>query len=350
MILPTSALAGIILLVLSALCWGCWANTFKAAGKLRYELYWMDFAIGVAICTAIAAFTLGTWKTSELTFQDNFLIASYRRMALAVAGGFLFNLGNTLLLGSLSISGLSSAVPISMGLASVTALLVNISLGVYTMGAMRLGGVALLVLAIACVSAAYAIRQIANAPVSQRDPRSVPPQSRHHRPTRPPHPVRGIVLAVLSGVTIGFVRPVWDTAQVGESGIVAYGMAALVASGIAVSTVLMSPFVITFPVLGLPVTVRDYFRTGLKKHAYGILGGILWAVGAIAYFVVLGSPAGAQLPRVVGVVIGESPAMLAALSGLVIWKEFRGAPERCLLFVWGFLILYTAGVAMISLA
>ena len=45
-------------------------------------------------CALIAAFTFGSMNQKELTFTDNFLIASYRQMAYGIAGGAVFNLAN----------------------------------------------------------------------------------------------------------------------------------------------------------------------------------------------------------------------------------------------------------------
>src|SRR6476620_11552654 len=97
MILPTTYLAAVLLLVLSVLCLGSWQNAQKLAGKWRFELFYYDFSVGVAVAVVIAAFTFGAMNSSDLTFQDNFLIAGYRKMANAAGAGVVFNLGNVLL-------------------------------------------------------------------------------------------------------------------------------------------------------------------------------------------------------------------------------------------------------------
>src|ERR1041384_236734 len=99
MILPTTYLAALLLLLLSMVCWGSWANTQKLTGKWRFELFYYDYAIGVALCALIAAFTFGSMNPQELTFQDNLLIAGYRKMINGAAGGAVSNLA-TLLLGA----------------------------------------------------------------------------------------------------------------------------------------------------------------------------------------------------------------------------------------------------------
>ena len=43
MILPATYNGALLLIILSMICWGSWANTFKMAGKWRFELfYWSN--------------------------------------------------------------------------------------------------------------------------------------------------------------------------------------------------------------------------------------------------------------------------------------------------------------------
>src|SRR5258708_7005993 len=116
MILPATYLAEVLLLVLSAFCWGSWVNAQKLAGKWRFELLYYDYSLGVAVCVVIAAFTLGSMNSTELTFQDNFLIASNRKMLYAAVSGGIFNLGNLLLLGAIAVAGMTVAFPTAFGL------------------------------------------------------------------------------------------------------------------------------------------------------------------------------------------------------------------------------------------
>ena len=75
MILPATYLSALLLLVVSMICWGSWANTFKLTGeKWRFEFFSYDFAIGLLLGAVIAAFTFGTLG-SELTFSDRLMIA-----------------------------------------------------------------------------------------------------------------------------------------------------------------------------------------------------------------------------------------------------------------------------------
>ena len=51
----------ILCCVLTMIGWGSWANTQKLAGKERwpFELYYWDYALGVALLGIVFCFTLG---------------------------------------------------------------------------------------------------------------------------------------------------------------------------------------------------------------------------------------------------------------------------------------------------
>ena len=121
MILPASQAATLALLLISLICWGLWANTLKLAGTWRFELYFCDFALGFALLAVVAAFTGGTLSSSELTFQENFLVASYRNVAYVLVAGAIFNAGNMLLTATVSMAGMALAFSVTCGVALTVA-------------------------------------------------------------------------------------------------------------------------------------------------------------------------------------------------------------------------------------
>ena len=60
MILPGSYVFSLLILSLSLLCWGSWANSYKlTGGKWRFELYYIDFALGALLVSVVNdAFTV----------------------------------------------------------------------------------------------------------------------------------------------------------------------------------------------------------------------------------------------------------------------------------------------------
>ena len=120
MILPGSYAASLFLLLLSMLCWGSWANTFKLTGtKWRFELFYFDFAIGVFVCSIIAGLTFGSLGWDGFQFMDDLKLAGRRQDVFAFAAGIVFNLANMLLVAAISVAGMAVAFPVGIGLALV---------------------------------------------------------------------------------------------------------------------------------------------------------------------------------------------------------------------------------------
>src|SRR5436853_5565087 len=105
MILPSTYGAALLLMILSMICWGSWANTFKLTGKWRFELFYFDYAAGVLIAAVIAAFTFGSLG-NELSFTDNLLVTGKPQIAWALGARIVFNLANMFLVAAISVAGL----------------------------------------------------------------------------------------------------------------------------------------------------------------------------------------------------------------------------------------------------
>jgi glucose uptake protein len=347
MILPTTSLAALELLVLSMICWGSWANAHKLTGKWRFELFYYDYSLGVVICSFAAAFTLGSMNARELTFTDNLLIASNHQMAYAVAGGAVFNLANILLVAAISVSGMALAFPVTIGLALVISIVWNYALSPQG-NAMLLFGGALLVLVAVIVDAfaysGYVDARLAAAKAGlQADPRA-------KATPKPLGAARGIVLSLLSGIFMSFSYPLMDMAKGGENAVSAYGMAVLTGGGMLLTTFLYVPFFANFPVSGEPLPVHRYFRGTGKQHLWGIFGGMIWVAGAIASFAAANAPASAQAGSAVSYALGQGAPLVSALWGLLVWREFKGADFRTWMLLVAMIVLFGAGVAMVSIA
>src|ERR1700739_4854950 len=74
------------------------------------------------------------------------------------------------------------------------------------------------------------------------------------------------------------------------------------------------------PLVGEPVSFSGYFSARPLYHSLGILGGLVWGVGTVFNFVAA-SLAGVAISYA----IGQAAPMVAALWGVLVWKEFDGA-------------------------
>jgi glucose uptake protein len=348
MILPATTLATLLLVILAFFCWGCWANSQLLAFKWRFELFYYDFAIGIAACALIATYTFGSMNPQELTVTDNMMIAGYRKLAYGLAAGLIVNLANMLLVAAISLSGMAVAFPLSFGVGLI------VMSGTYFIGnpassnpALLFGGMVLILASVLADIFAYRFHLDALALASRSGPMLDPKTKRQ---VRSPTAARGILLGVLSGVAWGFFFPVIDASRLGDNGVGPYGLAALIGAAMFFSTLLYVPFFVNFPVKGEPVQVRGYFQGTKKQHFLGIFGGILWMVGLTAALVAAAAPAPVQTPPALAFALFNGAPVLAALWGVLAWREFKGSAQNVNMLLWAMFILFIAGLGLMSLA
>jgi glucose uptake protein len=129
-----------------------------------------------------------------------------------------------------------------------------------------------------------------------------------------------------------------------------YSTVLLMAVGVALSTCVFNVFFLNLPVEGQPLEIWDYFKIKPKLHILGMTGGALWAAGAVANFVASASGPDVQVSPHVGYAASQGSALLAALCGLAIWKEYRGADVRVKLMTFLMFLFYGGGLALILMA
>lgn len=348
MILPATTLASLLLLFLTLFCWGCWANTQKLVFKWRFELFYYDFAVGVALAILIAVYFLGSANPQELTVSDNMMIAGYRKMAYAVATGLVINLANIMLVAAISLSGMAVAFPLVFGVGLIVMSVANF-LGdpASNNTALLFGGVVLMLTAV--LADIFGYRSYLDFVASQS--KSGPALNPGTRlPVRPPSAALGIILSVVGGIAWGFVFPLIDMSRFGDNGVGPYGQAGLIGTGIFFSTLLYVPFFVNFPVQGEAVQVRSYFKGAKRQHFWGIFGGIIWGVGLVAVLVEAAAPTPVKTgPALASALVYGAP-ILATLWGLLAWREFKGAPQSVRMLMLGTVVLFLAGMLLISLA
>ena len=50
MFIPHSFGLALLMMIISAVCWGSWANTYKGVKNYRFELFYWDYMWGIAAC------------------------------------------------------------------------------------------------------------------------------------------------------------------------------------------------------------------------------------------------------------------------------------------------------------
>jgi len=341
MILPATYNSALLLIILSMICWGSWANMFKLAGKWRFELFYYDYSLGVLLAAIVAAFTFGSMG-SDLSFSDNLLIALRRNMAYATAAGVVFNLANMLLVGAISVAGMAVAFPIGIGLALVVGVIWNYRLNPQGNPILLAAGVALVAGAIIVDAWAYSAHTQSVQATAGKAPRK-------GTATSP----KGILLSLISGLLMGSFYPLVEMAKGGgpdNAGLGPYPVAFLFAIGVFVSTFIFNLYFLNLPVQGTALSMFDYFKGSLNQHALGILGGIIWCTGAIANFVAASAPKAVQVGPAISYAVGQGATMVSALWGLLVWKEFAGASGKVKVLLALMLLLFLAGLIVVSSA
>jgi len=348
MLIPQTYAGALILIVLSMICWGSWANTFKLTGKWRFELFYYDYSLGVLLAAIIAAYTFGSMG-DDLSFSDNLIVAGKRNMAWAVAGGVVFNLANMLLVAAISVAGLAVAFPIGIGLALVVGVIWSYFLNPQGNPILLTVGVLLVVGAIIVDALAYSSHAGATkvkAPAAGKGGSKAPPKAGGAG-------LKGIGLSLISGVLMGAFYPLVEMgkgAGMDAAGLGPYAVAFMFAIGVFFSTFIFNLYFLNLPVQGEPLSMFTYFQGTLKQHALGIAGGLLWCTGAIANFTAASAPKSVEVGPAVSYAIGQGATMVSALWGLLVWKEFAGASRKVRLMLAAMLVLFVGGLVVISIA
>jgi glucose uptake protein len=341
MILPTTYNSALLLIILSMICWGSWANTFKMAGKWRFELFYYDYALGVLLAAIVAAYTFGSMG-EDLSFSDNLIIALRRNMAYAAAAGVVFNMANMLLVAAISVAGMAVAFPIGIGLALVVGVVWNYILNPQGNLTFLATGVVLVVGAIIVDAWAYSAHARPTVSKSTKGARKSPGTS-----------PKGILLSLISGLLMGSFYPLVEMAKGGgpdNAGLGPYAVAFLFAVGVFLSTFVFNLYFLNLPVQGEGLSMFDYFKGSGKQHILGILGGLIWCTGAIANFVAASAPKSVQVGPAISYAVGQGATMVSALWGLLVWKEFAGASGKVWVLLTLMLVLFLGGLIIVSIA
>ncbi len=335
MLIINSYVLAVILCFVTMLCWGSWGNTQKLAAKSwRYELFYWDYVIGMVIFSLLVAFTAGSIGAEGRPFIQDLGQASWTSIGWVLLGAVVFNVSNILLSASTSIAGLSVAFPLGVGLALVVGVLNNLIFhpNAETNIPLLIAGVALVVVAIVC-------NGIASGKVSneQRDPK----QNR-----------KGIILAVLAGLVMSFFSAlVYNGVDINNFKSPAAGMLTpytgmvIFALGVFLSNFIINTIVMKKPFVGEPVTYRQYFEGNGKTHLVGMLGGAIWALGTVLNYICAGT-AGAA----VSYALGQGAPMIAAIWGVFIWKEFKGAKKGVNSLLAAMFFFFVVGLALIIIS
>lgn len=340
MVIINSFGTAIIMCIVTMICWGSHANALKLLKKTYpYPYYYWDQAIGYFLLPLILALTMGSIGDNGQPFITNLLNAELSTWLWAISAAFVFNLANILFVASVDISGMSVAFPIGIGSALVEGVIINYiakpegNPWLIALGTLMIG------LAILLNARAYAKLKSGN----QSDNSMVK---------------KGIVLAISGGLLMGLfyyllqnslpaiLSPESLSAIAGTGKFTPYTAVVVFAFTSLLSNFIYNTYLMKHPFKGEPVAFKGYFEKGNgKDHIVSIFSGSVNALGT-SFNIIASGMVGAAIAYG----IGQSAPMIAAIWGVFVWKEFKGAPKGTNILITAMFILFTMGVILLALS
>ncbi|MBB3697184.1 multidrug DMT transporter permease [Flammeovirga yaeyamensis] len=328
MVQLTSYPLAVILLVITMLSWGSWANTQKlTSGKQwPFQLFYWDYSIGVIIMSLLFGFTIGTLGDTGRSFTEDLLQASTTALFYAFIGGVVFNLANILIVAAIDLAGMAIAFPIGIGIALVEGTIIN-----YINS--PVGNPILIFSGMSCIVIAIIIDALAYKRLPQKEDTNFS---------------KGIIISVIGGLLMGLFFYLLQVALASsfenpEAGKMEPFAAAFIFSiGIFISNFIWNTWAMKKPFKGPKVNYSDYFKGGFKIHIVGILGGIIWCTGNV-----LANYTSEVAGGAIAYGLGQGATMVASIWGVFVWKEFKDAPKGTNTLLFFMFLFFIIGLSLL---
>src|ERR1700675_4369722 len=323
MFVPHSFVIALIMMIASAVCWGSWANTYKGVRNYRFELFYWDYALGIFLISLVLAFTMGSTADDPSRFLTNVHNADNSNIASTMFAGIIFNLANLLLVAAIDMAGLAIAFPVSIGIALVVGVVSSYILEPKGHAGILAAGVLCAVIAVVLDGKAYGNLSQGNRSVSNKS----------------------IVTCIVSGVLMGLWAPFVTRSMTRGNTLGPYSVGVFLTLGALLSCFIWNIYFMKKPLVGEPVRFANFFRGPSAGHLLGLVGGCIWGLGTVFNLVA------ARFSGVaISYAIGQSAPMVAALWGVLVWKEFRGANRQAKTYLSLMFLFYLLAILLVSLA
>lgn len=319
-----------VMIFITMICWGSWASTFRRCGNWRFEAYYLDYAWSIILGTFVLGFIFGGFNNgvwSPLNFLKSLNDGGLLAFGWAFFGGFVWGIGNILLVAAIDLAGFSVAFPTGVGLS----LVIGTSLAYITNKAATQNpkflftGLVFIVLAIIADSMAYKLKN------------SKEQKSKNFR--------IGFILSIVCGILIGLFPFPFNYAF--KAGLNGYGATLFMTLGAFFSTLILLPLIMRKPIIPeqLPIGLSEYKRASKSWHLWAIAGGFIWSLGTVFSFVVASQP---SFSVAISFTLGNCATMVATLWGILVWKEFKGASAKSYMYLSIMFLLFIVGILFIS--
>ena len=124
-----------------------------------------------------------------------------------------------------------------------------------------------------------------------------------------------------------------------------YSAAVFLTLGALLSCFIWNIYFMKHPLVGEPVSFSGFFSGPASGHLLGLFGGCIWGIGTV-FNLVAASFTGVAISYA----IGQSAPMVAALWGILAWKEFENSGPRAKAYLALMFIFYGLAIFLIARA
>jgi glucose uptake protein len=328
MILPYGV--AIIFCVLTMICWGSWPSIRKMTSRnWRFELFYRDYIAGILLFTLLMGVLMGNlWHFGRSLFQD-LRQSGFIPLFNAFLSGVLFNLANILFAAAIAYAGMAVALPVGGSIALMLGVMVNY------IAAPR-GNRIFIFLGMGCIFLGMVFSGVAH----------LRKRSGRRRFSR-----RGAILAIIAGVLYGFFYRLLSQSAViicdppDPGKLLPFSAAFVFALGAWFSNMVINGFLTRHPFKKTRLSALDYLFGSIRDHLLGLACGVIWGLGLSLNLLAAG-----RLGYSVSFGLSQGNAMIAAIWGVFIWKEFAGGRPGILQWLVLMFLFYITGVTLLALA
>jgi glucose uptake protein len=153
------------------------------------------------------------------------------------------------------------------------------------------------------------------------------------------------VTCIVSGVLMGLWAPISTHAMRQGNTLGPYGLCVFFTLGALLSCFIWNVYLMRKPLVGEPVAFSGFFHAPMSGHLLGLLGGFIWGIGTVFNLV-----AGNAMGFAISYAIGQSAPMVAALWGVLVWKEFAGANKQARAYLGMTFLFYILAIILVARA
>lgn len=377
MLYPAGTGQALVVAVLSMCCWGSWGNSLKFSdGLIRFELFYLNFCFAVFGFSLISALTFGMLDSDTRgTFMDDWSGKPWQRYFYAFAAGLIFNVANLMLCKGITMLGLALAFPLCIGTALVLGTLITYAVSPSGSLPLLLCGVFIAFTAVCLASFVHKMKedQLEAKKASTGGSR---PATGNELPggeaglmaaeggardvqNAEPSFTRKVLVCVIGGILMGAWNPLVTLAEEEPDGLSAYGELTIYTFTMVLSSFILVPLILTWPLEGgasTPVggVLSEYKDVPMKAHVWSLAGGAIWCLGTLANALAGSSHKAdgvtAALSSAESYAIGQCANMIAIFWGFFFFKEFDGCDWKVQSMLALVVLLYVAAIACVALA